>query len=103
MVVAAALMVAALPARAYNDHRGHNLDSLERAVAPVTPPADLKLTDREMDILNLLAKAYTSKQIAEALFLSPETINWYRKKLLVKFDVANTPELVLKAKEIGLI
>ncbi len=75
----------------------------EEAVAPVTPPADLKLTDREMDILNLLAKAYTSKQIAEALFLSPETINWYRKKLLVKFDVANTPELVLKAKEIGLI
>lgn len=71
--------------------------------APTPSPEAPSITDREREILVLLAKAYTSRQIAEALFLSTETINWYRKKLLVKFDVANTPELVLKAKELGLI
>ena len=73
------------------------------AETPTPSPEAPSITDREREILVLLAKAYTSKQIAEALFLSTETINWYRKKLLVKFDVANTPELVLKAKELGLI
>ena len=62
-----------------------------------------ELTDREKDILDLLAKGYTSPQIAEALSLSPETIRWYRKKLLVKFDVANSAELVVKAKEEGIL
>ncbi len=61
------------------------------------------LSDREKEILDLLSKGYTTPQIADALHLSPETVKWYRKKLLVKFDVANTAELVLKAREAGTI
>ena len=37
------------------------------------------------------------------LGLSPETVKWYRKKLLVKFDVANTAELTSTVKDMGLI
>ena len=62
-----------------------------------------ELTEREKEILDLLSKGYTAPQIANALNLSPETIRWYRKKLLQKFDVANTPELISNAKEMGLI
>ena len=62
-----------------------------------------QLSDREKEILSLLAKGYTAPQIAEALSLSPETIRWYRKKLLVKFDVANTPELIFQAREKGVL
>ena len=62
-----------------------------------------ELSAREKEILDLLAKGYTTSQIAEALSLSPETIKWYRKKLLVKFDVANSAELVVKAKEDGVL
>ena len=61
-------------------------------------PADIDLSDREKEILDLLAKGYTSPQIAEALSLSAETVKWYRKKLLAKFDVANTAELIAAAK-----
>ena len=61
------------------------------------------LSDVEKNILHLVCDGMTNPEIATYLHLSTETINWYRKKLLVKFDVANTPELVLKAKEIGLI
>ncbi len=76
-----------LPAGAYNDHRGHNVDSLER--------------DRQ--ILSLIAEGKTNPQIAAALFLSPETIKWYRKKLLAKFDVPTSAALVSKAKDMGLV
>ena len=37
------------------------------------------------------------------MFLSPETIKWYRKKLLVKFDVPTSAALVSKAKDFGLV
>ena len=59
----------------------------------------VRISEREAEILDLLAKGYTTVQIADCLCLSPETIKWYRKKLLVKFDVANTAELVLAARE----
>ncbi len=61
------------------------------------------LSDREKDVLRLLSNGYTAPQIAEALCLSPETIKWYRKKLLVKFDVSNTPELISRAKDLNIL
>ena len=62
-----------------------------------------EVSEREKEILDLLSKGYTSPQIAECLKLSPETVKWYRKKLLIKFDVANTAELVLRAKGSNLL
>ena len=62
-----------------------------------------ELTEREAEILPLVASGMTSHQIADKLFLSLPTIKWYRKKLLVKFEAANTADLIRKAKEKGLI
>lgn len=61
------------------------------------------LNDREQNILRLIASGCTNPQIAEEIFLSPETIKWYRKKLLIKFDATNSAELISKAKDAGLI
>ena len=68
-------------------------------------PSDqaVELKERERQVLSLLAGGKTNPQIAEALFLSPETIKWYRKKLLVKFDVPTSAALVSKAKDYGLV
>ena len=74
-------------------------DSMESEEHEVEP----FLTKREEEILPLIAEGMTSPQIAEKLFLSIATIKWYRKKLLQKFEVANTAELISKAKEKGLI
>ena len=62
-----------------------------------------ELSAREKEILDLLSKGYTTPQIGEALHLSHETIRWYRKRLLDKFDVSNTPELISQAKEAGVL
>lgn len=80
-------------------------DEMARNPGPLAAPSSdsPQLSDREKEILSLLAKGYTAPQIAEALSLSPETIRWYRKKLLVKFDVANTPELIFQAREKGVL
>ena len=61
------------------------------------------LTEREEQILPLIASGMTSPQIADKVCLSLATIKWYRKKLMIKLDAANTAELVSKAKEKGLI
>ena len=80
---------------------------LEETIREIGHPASAEdapqVSAREKEILDLLAKGYTTPQIAGALVLSPETIKWYRKKLLVKFDVANTAELVNLAREYGIL
>ena len=77
---------------------------LEEALAEMRPSQDApKLSERELEILKLFASGMTGPQIAEKVFLSPETVKWHRKKLLVKFDAANTPELISKAKDSNLI
>lgn len=74
-----------------------------RPVAGVTKREVPKLTDRELQILRLIADGKTNPQIAEAIFLSPETIKWYRKKLLVKFDAINSADLIRLAMEMKLL
>ena len=59
--------------------------------------------DAKTEILPLIASGMTSPQIADKLFLSLSTIKWHRKRLLEKFDSANTAELISKAKEKGFI
>lgn len=52
------------------------------------------LTKRELQVLKLIVLEYKSPAIAEALFLSPETIKTHRRNLLRKLKVSNTAGLV---------
>ncbi len=83
-------------------YRSKTRKETKEASVPVAGDAP-DLTEREKEILDLLSKGYTATQIAEAIALSPETIRWYRKRLLEKFDVANTPELIYQAREKGVL
>ncbi|MBQ9451632.1 MAG: helix-turn-helix transcriptional regulator [Bacteroidales bacterium] len=62
-------------------------------------PEKVSLTRRELDVLRLLAKGYTSTKIAESLGLKPPTVMWYRKRLHKKFKVHNMAGLLFKAME----
>ena len=79
-------------------HKQRRSGGAAKAAGKPQEPAP-ELSEREKEILDLVAKGYTTQQIADALHLSYETIRWYRKKLLVKFDVSNTAELIAIAKE----
>ena len=52
------------------------------------------LTKPEQNILRCVCDGYTNPEIAERLHLSTETVRWYRKRLLAKFGVKNTVNLV---------
>lgn len=63
----------------------------------------IAFTDREKTIVHMVIEGKTSNEIAASLNLSPETIKWYRKRLLSKFEVKNFASLVSVLKERGLI
>ncbi|WP_265131063.1 response regulator [Chryseobacterium oranimense] len=67
---------------------------------PIEP---INLTKREKQIIQLLAQGKTSVNIAQELFLSPLTVDTYRKNLLQKFQVKNSTELVSMAIQKNII
>lgn len=56
----------------------------------------VKLTQRKKSILQEVAIGQTTPQIAQSLGLSPETVKWYRKQLLVKFSATTSPRWCAK-------
>jgi two-component system nitrate/nitrite response regulator NarL len=62
-----------------------------------------KLSERETEILQLIAQGKTQNEIAETLFISHHTVIFHRRKLLRKFDAANIAELVKEAGKRGCL
>lgn len=61
------------------------------------------LTPREKELLKHITEGYTNAEIAERMFLGVETINSYRKNLLIKLNAKNTAVLVRMALEEKLV
>jgi DNA-binding NarL/FixJ family response regulator len=61
------------------------------------------LSKKETEVLGLISKGLTTKEIAAKLFVSSRTIETHRTNILKKFEVKNTAELIKKATEINLI
>jgi DNA-binding CsgD family transcriptional regulator len=68
-----------------------------------TPPREtFSLTNREKEILGLIAKGLISKEIADRLFISVNTVNTHRQRIIEKLNVSNTYEALQYASERGL-
>ena len=63
----------------------------------------IQLNDRERAILQHLSDGLTTKAIAERIFLSEDTVKWYRKNLLARFEQPNVAALVKWAVREGLV
>lgn len=61
------------------------------------------LTNREMEILELLAKGFSTQRAADKLNLSPHTIHTHRKSIIRKLEIKSPTEFVLYAIDFGLI
>lgn len=57
----------------------------------------VKLSPREVDVLELICKGYTNEKIADQLNISPQTVKGHRTKLLEKTQSNNTASLVIFA------
>ncbi len=55
------------------------------------------LSEREIDVLKLIAQGFSNQEIADALFLSKRTIDGHRARMIAKTEVKNSIELVIYA------
>ena len=62
-----------------------------------------KLTDRQREILQLIAEGQTTKAIALILKVSPKTVEYHRAKLMERLNIFDVPGLVRFALQSGLI
>jgi two-component system response regulator NreC len=80
--------------------------ALMRDISPATEPTMVpieELTPREVDVLRLLARGYTNRQIADELNISPRTVEGHRSNLSSKLNRSSRVDLVNYAEEHGLL
>jgi len=61
------------------------------------------LTDRETEILQLISRGLSNKDIAQKLFLSVSTVKWYTSNIYGKLSVANRTEAVARARSLDIL
>lgn len=81
---------------------------IEHYVGQVDPEPGLKagideLTDRELEVMKLVAKGMTNSEIAETLFLGEGTVKTHITSILAKLGLANRAQIVVAAYESGLV
>lgn len=53
-----------------------------------------QLTDREREVLKLIAEGHTAREIADMLIVSPKTVEWYRTSMMNKLNLHNRTDLI---------
>jgi DNA-binding NarL/FixJ family response regulator len=62
-----------------------------------------ELTERERDVLRLLADGLDNREIAQALFLSPTTVKRHVSAIVVKLGVSNRVQAAIWAVRVGIV
>lgn len=78
-----------------------SLESTPPAPPPAPPPTSL--SEREREVLRLIAEGYTNREIGRQLEISEKTVQTHRANIMSKLRVHNTAELLKEARRLGLI
>jgi len=83
----------------------HPIASAHQPLRPSTPsqPLVAPLTNRELDVLDLLAQRLSTKEIADKLFISITTVKGHLHNIYGKLEVNKRSEAVDKAKALGIL
>jgi ATP/maltotriose-dependent transcriptional regulator MalT len=87
------------------------MGELTAVIMPVRVPeageqrlaADAGLTNREADVLRLLAEGLSNQQIADKLVVSPLTVRAHLRAVYAKLEVGSRTAAVRKAGDLGLL
>jgi len=87
-----------------SNHPAATLDRTEGCLpAREKPPELTGLTDREVEVLELVARGLSNSEIAQRLYVSPATAKTHVARLLMKLDARDRAQLIIMAYESGLI
>lgn len=88
----------------FSDEATHSIMmDLVKGKGKSTTPDVVHITDRELEILELIVKEYTNQEIAEKLYISSRTVDAHRRNLLQKTGARNTAGLVKYAFQHNII
>jgi len=82
---------------------GKVLNNVASSHRQEAPEDSYNLTDREQDILNLLAQGYSNADISQQLYLSEGTVRNYTSTLFAKLGVGDRTQAVILALRQGLV
>ncbi len=74
-------------------------DEIEKMLNQTGSDAEKRLTQREIEIVQLIAKGFLNKEIADKCFISEATVKTHRKNIMFKLALGNTADLVRYAVE----
>ena len=72
------------------------------ADAPVRAPAFPELSERELEVLELIARGMSNQQIVDRLVISPKTVRNHISNIFSKLQVRDRAEAVVRAREAGM-
>ena len=78
------------------------VDTTASPEAPPSPAASLGLTQREVEVLALVAEGRTNRQIGQSLFITPKTASVHVSRILAKLGVTGRGEAAAVAHRLGL-
>lgn len=79
------------------------MNNVNRTLKPNSRLANIELTDREQEVLELICKGMSNAEISKFLGVSARTVDGHRAHLLEKTGAKNSPHLVMFAIKNGLI
>jgi LuxR family maltose regulon positive regulatory protein len=85
-------LIAAFPASEFTPRRPDKSIKIEEP-----------LSDRELDVLNLLAKGLSNKEIGERLYIETRTVKWHTGNIFGKLGVKRRTQAVAKARELVIL
>jgi DNA-binding CsgD family transcriptional regulator len=85
------------------DMRSSGIKKIPRGLRVSTKTNPAGLTNRELDVLQLLQKGIQNKEIAGTLFISPKTADHHISSILFKLDVNSRSKAVNEAVRLGIL
>lgn len=82
----------------------HDVKTMQRSQPTVgSEDPDVHLTNRQIEILQLIASGMSNKEIAASLFIALDTVKWHLKIIYTDLQVNSRTKAIARAKEMGMI